>query len=112
MLIEAPYLCLHALQHGSAACGVELYEVSSILHSTKCLWTVILCCRELCFSAVERCDLCRRDALVSRAGAVFALCRQLLVDDLLTRASSRGDMTLHEKNATCMPGLHHMCMHH
>jgi hypothetical protein len=38
-LFEKPELCLHALEHGSAACGVELYQVPFLHYAGNFWWT-------------------------------------------------------------------------
>ena len=47
MLFEVPHLCLHALKHGSAACGVELYQIPFLHYAGNFWWTTCRRVREL-----------------------------------------------------------------
>ena len=47
MLFEVPHLCLHALQHGSAACGVELYQIPFLHYAGNFWWTTCERVRQL-----------------------------------------------------------------
>ena len=47
MLYEMPHLCLHALRHGSAACGVELYQVPFLHYAGNFWWTTCARVRQL-----------------------------------------------------------------
>lgn len=47
MLFEKPELCLHALLQGSAACGVELYQIPFLHYAGNFWWTTCRRVRKL-----------------------------------------------------------------